>query len=172
MMRILVLAGLASLLLAACNPGMNWREVRIGEAGVKGLLPCKPDHAKRKVEIKGQTYEMDMLGCESGRALFAISTLNSDLADKLQDVQASWQAATLAAMRARESQSLAYPLKRAADAPPPVRVHARGRSQQGQDVQMQGLWFTHRGRLYHAAVYAERLGADKTEPFFSGLELP
>jgi hypothetical protein len=57
----------------ACTPTFNWREVSLEQAGVMGLLPCKPDRGTRQVQLAGQTMPMTMAGCESGGALFTIS---------------------------------------------------------------------------------------------------
>ena len=43
-----LLAMTASLLvLAACNPVFNWREVRPEGTALSLLLPCKPDKAEK-----------------------------------------------------------------------------------------------------------------------------
>ena len=46
----------ALTLLAACNPALNWREVRFDGLATRVLLPCKPDRAERAVfEIAQRT---------------------------------------------------------------------------------------------------------------------
>ncbi len=35
----------ACLFLGACNPSLNWREVRPDNTALSLLLPCKPDKA-------------------------------------------------------------------------------------------------------------------------------
>jgi len=172
MVRMLLLAVMASNLLTACSPALNWREVRIGDAGVKAMLPCKPDHAQRKVALAGRSFEMEMLGCESGAALFAISRVNVESTGALQEVQASWQASSLAAMRAEGSQGQAHQLKHAAKEPAPLRLAAQGSRPDGRPIALQALWFAQGHYLYHAAVYAEKISVEMSGPFFSGLELP
>lgn len=166
----LVAAGLA---LAACSPALNWREVRLGDAGLKLMLPCKPDRASRRMAMAGGEVELRMVGCEAGGALFAVSV--ADLGDpaRTADVQLHWQQAMLAAMQApAPAQPVAYSLKGADASPAPVRLEAQGRRPDGRAVQVQAVWFVRGTQLYHAAVYAERLGADAVDPFLSGFEFP
>ena len=54
--------------LAACSPAWNWREVRLEDAPLTAMLPCKPDQASQTVTLAGATAELQMTGCESGGA--------------------------------------------------------------------------------------------------------
>jgi hypothetical protein len=65
-----------SMLLAACSPALNWREVRPDTADVRALLPCKPDHAAREVQLAGASHSMEMLGCEAAGATFTVAVLS------------------------------------------------------------------------------------------------
>jgi hypothetical protein len=80
-----------SLLLAACSPTLNWREVQLDTAGVQALLPCKPDHAVREVQLAGATHSMEMLGCEAAGATFTVAVLQV-AHDQAQSVKAALQA--------------------------------------------------------------------------------
>jgi hypothetical protein len=73
-----VLVGLALLVtavLSACTPTFNWREVRFDEDVLVALLPCKPDRAERSVPFAGGDRRMQVMGCESGGAMFALSRM-------------------------------------------------------------------------------------------------
>lgn len=163
----------ASLVLAACSPALNWREVHLGDAGLKLMLPCKPDRASRRMEMAGGEVELQMVGCEAGGALFSVSAVDLGDAARAADVQLHWQQAMLAAMQAPASaQTVAYSLKGADARPAPLRLGAQGRRPDGSAVQAQAVWFVRGTQLYHAAVYAERLSSDAVDPFLSGFEFP
>ena len=66
------------LTLAACTPSLNWRQVPVVQ--LAALLPCKPDHAERQVELLGAQQALAMWGCEAGGALFAVSQMPVPLA--------------------------------------------------------------------------------------------
>jgi len=84
--------------------------------------------------------------------------------------QASWQAAMLANMQASTPQLETYNLKGSGGALTPVRLSAQGRRSDGHAVAAQGVWFSKGENLYHAVIYADKVGSDMAEPFFSGFE--
>lgn len=159
-------------LIAACTPVYNWREVRLPDAGIKLLLPCKPDHAKRTLPLAGQEVELQMAGCEAGAALFAISHVKSKDDSSIQAAQQEWRAAMLRNMQSTQEVQMA-PIKLAGFTAQPhlVRLEARGRRQDGSAVTAQALWFGHGAHLYHAVVYADKLNLDAVDTFFSSIEL-
>jgi len=63
------------MLSLGCSPALNWREVQLDTAGVQALLPCKPDHAVREVQLAGGVRSMEMLGCEAAGATFTVAVL-------------------------------------------------------------------------------------------------
>lgn len=170
MYRQFLLLGLA-LVLAACSPSLNWREVRPG-GGLKALLPCKPDQGSRRQNLAGREIEVQMLGCEAAGALYAVSAVELGDARHALGVQVQWQANLLGNMQATASTSSAWSLKGANAVLEPVRLKARGLRPDGQPVTVDAVWFAHGARLYHAVIYAERIATEMSEPFFSGLELP
>ena len=161
------------LMLAGCSPTLNWREVRLAASALKVLLPCKADQGSRPVELAGQLVELQMVGCEAGAALFAVSHVELKDSSRMAEIQAGWQTAMLAAMAVKEPevpvQRTAFELKGAAAQPPAVRLQAQGRRPDGRAVMAQAVWFSQGTHLFHAVVYAERLGPAATEPFFAGL---
>lgn len=161
--------GLA-LLLAACSPSLNWREVRPAGGELKALLPCKPDQGSRRQNLGGRELDIHMLGCEAGGALYAVSV--ADLAEGALAVQVQWQANLLGNMQATTSASGPWAMKGASAMLEPVRLNAQGVRSDGRPVQVQAVWFARGARVYHAAVYAERISTEMSEPFFGGLELP
>lgn len=157
-------------LLVGCNPALNWREVHVGDAGLKALLPCKPDHGSRQMTLAGQAVALQMVGCEAGGALFAVAHVDLGDAGKAETAQAQWQAAMLANLQADAPQLAPYGLKGATTPPQPVHLSAQGRRADGRAVAAQAVWFAQGKHLYHAVIYADKVGSDAAEPFFSGFE--
>lgn len=169
--RLSLILSLA-LLLAACSPALNWREVRPGGAELKALLPCKPDQGSRRQRLAGQDIDISMVGCEAGGALFAISVAELGDPDRALAVQVQWQAHLLGNMQAAVSSTSAYGIKGAGAQLAPVRLTARGLRPDGRPVAAQGVWFARGTRLYHAVIYADAISPEQSEPFFSGLAFP
>jgi len=159
-----------SLLLAACSPSLNWREVRPAGGELKALLPCKPDHGNRRLSLAGQELEISMVGCEAGGALFAVAVAELGSESRAMAVQVQWQANLLGNMQATSSTNRPFAIKGAGTALEPVQLSASGVRPDGSAVMAQGVWFVRGSRLYHAVIYADKLRAEMSEPFFSGLE--
>jgi hypothetical protein len=160
------------LLLAACNPAFNWREVRPDNTALSLLLPCKPDKATRSVPMGGQATELAMLGCETSGATFAIATATVKDASQVAAMLTGWQAATLANMKATgagETTPLKVP--GASVQPPAVLVRAEGRRADGSVVQSQAAYFAHGAQVFQAVIYADRISPEVRETFFSSLKL-
>lgn len=166
--------GFAVLLLAACNPALNWRETRINDTALIAMLPCKPDAGARTVPLGGRDVSLHMTGCDAAGATFAIAHATVASAGAAPAVLSQWRKATLANMGALSSRDmpLEKPLGGALSigGTVPVRVTAEGRRKDGSAVAMQGTWFAKDTQVFHAVVYAERISPDMVETFFSGLK--
>lgn len=144
-------------LLAACNPQLNWREVRLGR--LTTLLPCKPDTASRQIALEGQQLTMDMVGCEVGSALFAISRVQAQ-----DDVQA---AALMAALRRASlaviAKPVVHPVANSGDAMSSFDIQVDGERANGALLQARFKWLLAGQEIYQIAAYAEQLGTAETE---------
>lgn len=160
------------LVLTACNPVFNWREVRPDNTALTLLLPCKPDKAQRSVPLGGRPTELAMLGCDAGDATFAVAVATLDDAAQAAAVLAGWQTATLANLKAAGGDQTG-PLKLpGADAlPPAVLVRASGQRTDGRAVQSQAAYFSQGRQVFQAVIYADRMDPEVAETFFSSLKL-
>ncbi len=158
------------LSLLGCSPTFNWREARLADTDLKALLPCKPDHAKRKLPVAGREVELRIMGCTAGDALFAVSVMDMEDVDQLSAVRQQWQASVLSNMKAKSSEPGTQTIK-GAGVPPPLSLSAQGERPDASPVMLQAVWFTKGKQLFHAAVYAARLQEQFVGPFFNGLEL-
>lgn len=162
-MRTLWPAALAPILaLVACSPALNWRQAYVDSVSV--MLPCKPDKAQRSVTLGPHTLTMDMVGCEAAGGLFAVSRVQLPEGVAAPEVLVAWRAQALAALRANQAQD--QPMAGA------TLVQAQGLRPDGSAVQAQLLWRLRGRQIVHWAVYAERLGPDMTEPFFTETPQP
>ena len=184
---------LGPVLLAACNPAMNWRETRIKDTALVAMLPCKPDAGARVVPLGGRNVSLHMTGCDAGGATFAVAHAIIDQASAAPAVLAQWRTATLANMGAVSSRDVPLGARfsstssgtsngassgtssgggvgtPSAGSTALMLVTAQGRRKDGSAVAMQGAWFAKDAQVFHAVVYAERISPEVTEAFFSGL---
>ncbi len=170
MHRYLVLPLL--ILLQACSPTLNWREVQPRGSELKVLLPCKPDQGSRRQRLGDQEVDIRMLGCEAGGAMFTVSVIELAPGQTAAQLQQLWQAQLLAAMQAHTASAVAWTRPGAAGTLAPLRLQAQGVHPDGRPVRAQLGWLGDGTRLVHLAIYAERIDDSMSETFFTGLARP
>jgi hypothetical protein len=161
--------------LVACSPAFNWREVRPETSTLVALLPCKPDEVVRTVELAGEPVSLDMLSCDAGGATFAIGYAAIRDRERAGAMLAWWRAATLANLRATVSGDLPFTPKGSLALPQSTRVTATGQRADGEAVKVHAAWFAQRAgskvQVFQAVVYADKIGQDVSDTFFSSIRL-
>jgi len=171
-MRLLISA--LTVLLAACSPGLNWREVRTEPDGVRLLLPCKPDRGSRTVPFAGRETELTLTGCDAARLTFALASAPLADATQADAALAQWRALTQAHVNASDVRTRPQRPAGAPDLPQSLRSSASVRAPGGGALQSEALYFAHGGRVYQAVVYGPRRDAafeDACDTFFASLRL-
>lgn len=161
--------------LAGCSPAFNWREIRLEEAPLTVLLPCKPDRGSRNVPLAGESVELRMLGCEAGGATFAVSQVRLRPGAPATEALAQWRAATLANMQGRNVREQPFQPAGSLVLPQSVRLAATGQRADGRPVQAHAAWFARTSPegmwLFHAVIYADAVPPEAADAFFGGLKL-
>jgi hypothetical protein len=171
MLRILTAAALACVLaLAACSPTFNWREVRAEPTTLKAMLPCKPDKGERVVPMAGRQVPLQVLGCDTGGATFAV--LHADIKDAARagEVLAQWKTATLLNMKSPAGREGKFDPPGGTALPQSLHVVASGQRADGSKVESHAAYFAQGSHVFQAVIYADRLKPEMAEPFFSGLQ--
>lgn len=170
------------LLLAACSPALNWREVRLGGAAMSALLPCKPEHAVRAVELAaGRQSDLALWSCDADGATFAVSHMAAPDPARADASLQQWRAAVLARLRvaqpaAAAAEAAAAPFVPAGSLalPESLRMQVAGLRADGRSVVADAVWFARPEggavRLYHAVVYTPDARPQAADAFFAGLQ--
>lgn len=164
----------APLLLVACNPTFNWRELRPDGTPLLALMPCKPDSATRPVPMVGAPVELHMHSCEAGSLRFAVAWADVGNAAQVSPALAAWRSASLQSLRVIPSPGEDPATRWAvtvAGADAVLGVSALGRDPQGQPVRTRAAYFAQGSRVFQAAVYGAELPDEAVDPFFAGLRL-
>jgi hypothetical protein len=162
--------GLVSLALGACNPTLNWRELRPEGAPLLMLMPCKADTATRPVPMLGQPTELHMHSCEAGGLTFAVAWAELADASRASEALDQWKTASLAAIRVAPGSSQNREAK-VAGATTVHGVTAQGSDHLGKALQTQAAYFAQGSKVYQAAIYGPKIGAEASTAFFDGLSL-
>lgn len=146
------------MLLSACQPALNWREVRPEQSGAVALFPCKP--------VVEQRPGMGLAQCEAAGHRFALSW-----ADAPDPTQAG---AALKAM----TQSLAAKLGQPLPVAQPVQVPGMTPLPEAAQYRLAGAGsvsrlavFSHGGRVYQAMMTAAEDDAAAWDSFLSGMRI-
>ncbi len=163
----------ATLLSSACNPSLNWREVRFDGLPGRVLLPCKPDRAERQVPLGDVKATLRMMGCEAQDLHFTWSQLDLPLGPLPTQVVRVWQQASLVSIGADPavtSQVRALALAGARMDVPPAQLAVVVPS----GPQAHFFWWLHAGQAYQLAVYANRnaVPAAVVQILQEGIQLP
>lgn len=175
--RPLVASLTMGLLLGACSPEQNWREVGFEGSSLKVQLPCKPDRTTRSVPLGGTPVDLQVVGCESGDAMVAVMSASLQAGADVHALLAGWQEATLG--HAGVKQPLAVDQQQVWHRPgflplaSAVRIQAQGRRGDGQAVSMSAVWGAvaegERVRVVHAVVYDRRARTELASTLFDGI---
>jgi hypothetical protein len=165
------------LLVSACTPALNWRDVRMESAkesanssSLKAALPCKPDAATRKQKLGETQVDLTMMGCIANDLTFTLSRI--PLTDPLvaNKVLAAWQTAAAANVKAKPALTKPANVSGASALLPAARI-----TLEGTEVQAQIVWFAKQSEaavtLYQAAVYAKQANNEAVATFFESLQV-
>jgi hypothetical protein len=168
-------AAIGVLVLAACSPTFNWREVPIADAGLVALMPCKADRANRMLPLGAESVPVDMTGCEAGGATFAVAHATATSQAQAEAWIEAWRKATrgqlaAAAGAAPPLAEASAAVARAAASPAPAQLEAGGKAP------VRVLWFAQplggAVAVYQATVLGQPSSGEAAKTFFDGLHLP
>lgn len=147
-----------ALLVSACQPTLNWRELRPAGFGVAAAFPCKPDVEQRQASGLAQ--------CETGDRGFALSWAEAP--------QATQAGAALKAMAQALAAKLGVSLPVAASLQvpgmTPLAEAAQYRLAGPRGVTRVAV-FAHGARVYQALMTAPSDDADAWATFVAGLRV-
>jgi hypothetical protein len=73
-----ILSTAAILMLLACSPQFDWREVRGNDAPFRVLMPAKPASFSRDMQLAGLTLNMQMTAADAAGVNFAVGSVRLD----------------------------------------------------------------------------------------------
>lgn len=160
-MRAIPLAGFALMLgasLSACQPALNWREVRPAGAGVVASFPCKPDLDQRQ--------DRGLVQCETSGRGFALSW--AEAPDAAQAGAALKAMAAALAAKLGQPLPAAQPLQVPGMTPLPEAAQHRIAAQAGIT---RVAVFAYGGRVYQALMTTASDDPSAWETFLAGLRI-
>ena len=151
------------MLVAACAPALDWRELVAAGTPVRVMLPCKPSVFARPVAMAGQSVQWTLLSCRAEGATWSLGF--AELADPatLGRVSRSLAATEMGAERLGWTGSGFTPHPDAGRWRW-VRVAAEGQALRGETVV--AVYARH---VFRATVTAQQLDPEAVDFFFASL---
>ena len=144
------LALAAALLLGACSPDYNWREVRGKDAPFLVLLPGKPATHVRDIDLDGLRVSMSMTAAEVDGVTFAVGSAQVPGPEAVAPALAAMRTALVRNIRGTVTQEKSLPAPAGAIAP--VDIAARGTDRGGQPILLFARFAARDTRVYQAIV--------------------
>src|SRR5262245_40485518 len=168
------MAGLRSVhlflvLLCACAPALDWRQVRPAGLELEAVFPCRPSSLTRDVQLLDKQLPMQMHACASGGSTFAVGSL---LLPDVRDVGPALASLRDAAARnvgGDISAPAALQVAGMTPNPQAARYRLSGRRPDGSAVIEHLVVFARGPRVYQALVVGDKPADDAVTTFFSGL---
>jgi hypothetical protein len=160
---------LGALLLGACSPALDWREVR-AESGALALFPCKPVKETRAVVLAGAKTSMTMRACQAAGVTYALAS--AELGDPARIAPALAQLKSNLVGNIGGTAPAARPLVLAGMTPSAEaqRVDAQGALPDGAPVRQSSAFFARGTWVFQATVMGPKPAAEAVETFFEGLK--
>tara|TARA_B110000503_G_C7070351_1_gene380604 strand:- start:369 stop:899 length:531 start_codon:yes stop_codon:yes gene_type:complete len=163
--RVKILVYLTVLMMTACNPALNWREISLNGTMIKGMFPCKPDLFQRVIEIKGQFARMNMLSCSVRDTQFALAYVELGELNDVPVVLLNWQFSSLGNIKANINRREPFLSKDKVWTESAIKVEATGQKPNGDKLEVNLFWFSIDKTIFQGSVYAKHRDRDAVETF-------
>ena len=163
---------LALVLLCACSPTLDWREVRPEGSGAVALFPCKPSTDARMVTLEGFRARMVLTTCRAGDVTWALAFADVAEPERVASALTALRAATAANLGATVQPVGPMRVGGMTPSPQAQRVRMQGKLPGGERVTLEAAFFTRGTWVFQATVMGPRLASDEVGSFFDNLKLP
>jgi hypothetical protein len=161
----------AVLLLSACSPTMNWREVRADGQQAVMLFPCKPVSFARMVRLGDEQVKMTLQACDAGGVTWGLSW--ADVGDPVRVPPALRMLRQSAQDNLSSTSGQALPLRVPGATPQPesLRQTLAGRAPDGKPMQGQVAVFSRGTVVFQATMLGRPAQEESAATFFSSVRL-
>lgn len=168
----------AGLLLAACAPSYDWREIRAEDDHYVAMMPAKPDSLTLPIDLAGMKVSMTMRGARVGEVAFttAATVLPEDSPTVRQQAIDGMRTAMLRNIAGSEvaAEAVAVPVVdavgQAVGTAPGWRIEATGTAG-GKEVGMHALFAAREGRAWQAVVVGPAPDRIQATTFLDGFRV-
>jgi hypothetical protein len=158
-----------AVLLAACAPVLDWRELKLDEGRLRVLFPCKPASHARQVALQDQLLRLELHACTAGGTTWAVAFADTADPARVGSALSALRHAAAQNLGASAPRVLALQVEGATPNPASERVQFEGRLPDGRPVTEQVAVFAKGTRVFQAVALGDRLDAEAADGFFASL---
>jgi hypothetical protein len=162
-------AGAAALLLAACAPALDWREVRPEGSHMTLLMPCKSTAQQRQLPLAGAAVRLSLQACSADGQTWGVAHADVEDPARVAVALAELRASAAANVAAGAVELLPLQVPGATPQPGSERVRFDGRLPDGRTVQAQVAVLAQGTRVFQVTALGERLPAEAADTFFGSI---
>lgn len=156
--------------LAACSPGLDWREVRPEGANLLLMFPCKPASDARKVEMQGRSFDMHLQACKAGQQSFALSYVDVGDPALVGPALRQMRESLAAKLAAGAASAVAVQIGGMTPNPQALQQPLNGQLPDGSAAQGAVAVFARGTMVFQGVVLGAKRDAAAEDNFFSGMK--
>ncbi len=163
---------LLTVILSACTPKFDWREVRNAEVPLSILMPAKPSSYTREMQLDGIKVALQMTAADAGQVSFALAYAKLDHLDTA-NLEAN-QEKVLNALKTGMLKNIHASQFEVADARHPKNtLVAMGQSANGQAIKLVARFFRHGPWVFQILVMGNEkaMSPEVLDMYFGSLKL-
>jgi hypothetical protein len=161
----------STVLLVACAPAMNWREVRPDVQGAVMLFPCKPSSFARMVPLAGEQVRMTLQACDAGGVTWGLSWADVGDPTRVPLALRALRQSTLDNLSASSGEDLPLRVPGATPQPDSLRQALSGRTPDGKPMSGQVAVFSRGTVVFQATMLGKPAQEESASTFFSSVRL-
>lgn len=144
-----------ALLLGACSPALDWRDVRPKDIDILLTYPCKPEQIAQDVVLADRKVRMSMTGCVADKMTFALAHARLPDPALAATALAQLHQSAVGNVRGKVTAAAAAAVKNATPGlPDSLDLKIDGRMPDGKPVRERVLLFSQGSDVYQLTAFA------------------
>ncbi len=169
---LLSLLAAAALLLAACSPTYNWRDVSSESAPFRAMFPDKPASHTRAIDLNGLKVNMTMTAAQVEGTTFAVGAAEAPDAARAEAALAAMKTALVNNIGATVTSEKARTVASGSTRSAAIDIDARGK-RDGVPMRLVGHFESRDKRFYQVIVMGpeQSVSKENVDMFLSSFKL-
>jgi hypothetical protein len=157
------------LLVSACSPSLNWREVQLPQTDLTAQMPCRPSKHARPVTLGQRARLLNLWSCSTDDATWGLAWIEDVEPDQLGETLIALKQGALNNVRAPDASMAEFRVPGAMSHAQAGRLKTRGQRPDGNPIAQDMALFAKGKTVYQATVLYSSKQSQGSEEFFGAL---